>query len=163
MITFEEFDALLDCFENPCDAFDYAHFAFKSHLANAREAFSPIVIVLSYLNVLLEKGYKQTTLVFLNETEIDCRQYPENEITLRVRGDIMYYYIEILLSSRKWALAEKESLRAFDWLNGHPDVFPEFCRPHLDIRKSYARALRMRRKTKEAAIQEKIIADLEFD
>ena len=163
MITFEEFDALLDCFENPCDAFDYAHFAFKSHLANARNDFSPVVIALSYLGALIDKGHKHETLVYLDECESDCRQDPENEIAISVRGRIMSYRIDMLLICHKWALAEKESLKAFDWMKEHTDFFPESCGSHLDIRRSYVIALRKRRKTKEAVIQEKIIADLEID
>ncbi len=163
IITPEEFNALLECFEDPCDAIDYARQAFRDNLAEAKHQVYPTLITLQYIVVLLYQRQTLKGLAFLEGCMCDCELYPENRIRIKVRGDVWYQYIDQLLICRKWAQAEKESIRAFDWMKKHSDIFLEYCSPHLEIRKAYAQALRMRRKYKEAKIQEEIIAGLEID
>lgn len=163
VITPEEFEALLECFEDPCDAIDYARKSFQDNLMEAKDQFHPMLIVLDYMIVLLKQRQTLKGLAFLEGCKCDCEQSPENRIRIAVRGDVWHEYIDQLLLCRKWAQAEKESIKAFDWMKEHSDIFPEYYSPHLKIRKAYAKALRMRRKYKEAKMQEEIIAEFEVD
>lgn len=163
VITPDELDALLECFEDPCDAIDYARQIFQDNLAEAKDPFTPVLIVLNYIIVLEHQRQIHKGLTFLEGCKCDCELCPENRIRIKVRGDVWYQYIEQLLICHKWAQAEKESIRAFEWMKEHSDLFPEYCPAHLGIRKAYALALRMRRKYKEAKVQEEIIAGLEID